>query len=194
MVMMTSFNIRCFSSESHDCAVCSASPTASIVAMTGYRRYGTGVPRYRTALPHMEGDADEAFYEAPELALGGPGVVEDGGDVFYDAPEAPSDIGDPVVMWETVAGSNPATWLTATMIDELLLEELEDTGEQDNESLETRSEAPSISMSTWSRRTGASSLHKNIEPEVVDAMMEELVENRRLLDHAISAELQRLAK
>jgi hypothetical protein len=142
---------------------------------------------------------DVEFFDAP---VGpdwvGPVTTEIDDDAFQDAAEAPEAavvggsgwLGGALPAWETVAGAPAGNWETATMVDELLLEEAEEALDGDRDGTASTwtggdgaaSEAPSAA---WSKRTGASGRFgdgpRPVDPEVVDAMMEAVVENRRLL-------------
>ena len=132
--------------------------------------------------------SDDEFYEAAPLtdahyADAAKGAPNDDASVYYDAADAPAGL------WDGPAVTLPTVDLeTATKVDELLLEELDEAWE-----LETMSELHSVAgqsvLSRTSRRTRAT-----LDPLEVELKLKEMKALRQALDFAMTNMLQRQAK
>jgi hypothetical protein len=147
--------------------------------------FSTGSPGKQSnsprRLPSKDEDDNDSYYEAVEFPEAPP---VDAQSLYYDAPEGPSAVWD-----ANAAAPSTINFDTATKVDELLLEELEEAWELESK-VEFEDDVSFAGESVISRRTRASA----IDATEADMKIKEMAALRQALDFAMSNMLLRQAR
>jgi hypothetical protein len=152
--------------------------TCVIFVLVGSPGKVSGSPRPQSS---KDEEDSESFYEAAELPEA-PAV--DAQSLYFDAPEGPAPV------WDAgAAAASTIDFDTATKVDELLLEELEEAWELESR-VEFDDDVSVADESVISRRTRASA----IDATEADMKIKEMAALRQALDFAMSNMLLRQAR